>query len=605
MDKQRLLRQKFVEQLLRQKLLQKLLRQRVLRQQKAKPPQPPAAKVTTAKKAKPPQPPATKPTADGEAKPTVRGKAAHAKATAAKAAQKARRAADQQKEAVEVEETADEEAVEPEEAAEGDEAADEEEAVEVEDAGEGEEAEVPPEVSAKARQGILKRRHADGKVFEEQKAARISFALLEDDPDWTAIKTSKDPNWVPASKAAFPPALGCTPIPLATNSEASTPAPSLTPEPVKVKLEAGAQDAVDHAKAKANKFASAAYAARYARFRRNIAAEPDDPTKARRMNRPPPELALKIRTAHPKNFQMFFGLFCDASADWAQFQVLLKKVEEKSHEAGTILVWKTKPELMKKYKDEAIVNAIFQYKQQDADSWRPNPDAPTCIEAIEVKVLADDWEEQRTKVTESAEANGQFTVYATAGQAFAAALGNAGQQSVSSVDTPLAIQDASPASLLNVVPGVPAAPGSESAGVPKVPGVPAPLKTMEERIREAQAKADRLAAERANKQSDAKEEHDRMKNGPVLQAKKMAVALHKYVAQLHVLQLDVASSRATNDQKVIYKKKFESISKEITKAKDKLQQSDNTNAEENMQEGKTIQEKIKDAFCSSKTLPSA
>ena len=140
--------------------------------------------------------------------------------------------------------------------------------------------------------------------------------------------------------------------------------------------------------------------------------------------------------------------------------------------------------------------------------------------------MAEDWEEQRTKVTELGETRGQFTVDATTAQAFASALG--GQQSASSVDpaSSLAIQDVLPTAVTHSLPGVPkaAAAGQDSTGeAPQVPGQP---KTMEQNIREAQAKADRLAAERMKKQADAKEDRERKKNDPVEQAKKLASLQH-------------------------------------------------------------------------------
>ena len=76
---------------------------------------------------------------------------------------------------------------------------------------------------------------------------------------------------------------------------------------------------------------------------------------------------------------------------------------------------------------------------------------------------------------------------------------------------------------------------------------------------EAQARANRLAAEWVKTQADAKEYREHKKNNPVEQAKKLALALQKELATLHVMQLDVAGSRATNDQKTPYKKKFETF----------------------------------------------
>ena len=230
------------------------------------------------------------------------------------------------------------------------------------------------------------------------------------------------------------------------------------------------------------------------------------------------------------------------------------------------------------------MNAIYEHNKEDAECWRPNPDAPERVAAIEVRILVEDWEEQRTKVTESGEAKGQFTVDVTTAQAFASALG--GQLSASSVDPAgsLAIQDVLTAAVTHGLPCVPkaAAAGQDSTGeAPPVPGQP---KTMEQHIREAQAKADRLAAERMKQQADAKEDCERKKDDPVEQAQKLAQALQKELATLHVMQLDVAGSRATNDQKTLYKKKFETFGKELTKATEKLLKANATNADDCMQE---------------------
>ena len=157
-----------------------------------------------------------------------------------------------------------------------------------------------------AEVGEKRKRRPDVEDVEEQKAPRIAPALLEDDPDWIAFQISKNPNVVPASTDALPPVLPSTPTAPATSLEAT-----LTPKvpTQKVKLEPRAEEVVAYAKAKANQCSNAAFAARYARFRKQIAPATDDPIRRSRSTRPPPELALKIRNANPNHFQMFFSVF--------------------------------------------------------------------------------------------------------------------------------------------------------------------------------------------------------------------------------------------------------------------------------------------------------
>ena len=149
----------------------------------------------------------------------------------------------------------------------------------------------------------------------------------------------------------------------------------------------------------------------------------------------------------------------------------------------------------------------------------------------------------------------------------------------------------SPSTLFNGLPAVPGAVPGAFASTPAACNAP---QTIEQHILEAQAKADRQAAERARQIEEAREERERKKNDPVCKAERLAAGIQKEAASVHCMLLDVQSSRATKDQKAMYQKKFAMLEADLQKCRDKLLKATLADAEALMEEATTFQQAAKD-----------
>ena len=83
-------------------------------------------------------------------------------------------------------------------------------------------------------------------------------------------------------------------------------------------------------------------------------------------------------------------------------------------------------------------------------------------------------------------------------------------------------------------------------------------------------------------------------NDPLEKAAKAALAVGQELAKVHVMQLDVSQSRATRDQKELYKKKFDKMEKDLGKARDRLNPATPDTAELCMQEAEALKQKVRD-----------
>ena len=246
---------------------------------------------------------------------------------------------------------------------------------------------------------------------ELQKAAHTELQLLAEDSDWIAFKLSKDPNWKPpplaaSSEAMFPPVTAEAPksapaVPLPRShlvSEAqgiSDNAVVLQAQVPKVKLELGAEQAVAHADGKIDTHANVCDRARKQRFRRMLV--PHVGARESKVARCPPALALKIMAAQPKQFDTYLAMFAEAGEEWGQLEVLIRKSETSETEGGKNHVWFTLGELIEKYKEKSVAEAIFATKKVSTGSWRPHPDAPDCPAAIKVRILESEWDKNKKK----------------------------------------------------------------------------------------------------------------------------------------------------------------------------------------------------------------
>ena len=129
---------------------------------------------------------------------------------------------------------------------------------------------------------------------------------------------------------------------------------------------------------------------------------------------------------------------------------------------------------------------------------------------------------------------------------------------------------------------------------PQPPPPPNQPKSIEQKIAEAQAKADRQAAERARKAVEAKEERERKRTDPVEKAKRQADTLQKTIADVHVLLLEIAQSRATNDQKTMCATKYKKLPADLKKCRGKLLLANQDNADLLLEEATTLTQAAKD-----------
>ena len=176
--------------------------------------------------------------------------------------------------------------------------------------------------------------------------AEVDAEVISDDAAGTSRKRVR---FAGADEHAYDPseALRTEQHALPHSSDVESEAPPHAPNVVPVKLEPDAAAAVDHAVKKSGKFADAAHAARYARFKRQLA--PPLPGVVSRKPRPPPELQLKLNNAKGMKLEQYVQMFGGAGEDWKAMDILVRKSELNELTQGKQWIWKTNAELQKRY----------------------------------------------------------------------------------------------------------------------------------------------------------------------------------------------------------------------------------------------------------------
>ena len=269
----------------------------------------------------------------------------------------------------------------------------------------------------------------------------------------------------------------------------SAPTVQRPPPPGSIKLEPEAEAAIEHAggKVKKVKFNNSEYAARYARFMRNLT--PAAPGEKTRKARCPAHLALKIKSSGGQSMEEYIGVFEDVDGDWAQFEIQIMKRQLKEEKEKTEKGWMTAAELLDKYKSQNVVNSIVANLKKNPRLWRPHPDAPQCEEAIQYWAL--DKETGEDTSTKSEEwgvrplATGQSMLLDKNG---ASAL----LPQIGALSNPASSSSITPAALPGIEHG-----GSSDAGETE-------QEKVERRVREAAEKAQRMFAEKSRKAEEAR-----------------------------------------------------------------------------------------------------
>ena len=203
----------------------------------------------------------------------------------------------------------------------------------------------------------LKRQDAniDGELQPED-AGKDGELQPEDAANGTKPTTTETP--APAEKPTVPDTQSAPAEKPTVPNTQSAPTVQRPPPPGSVKLEPEAEAAIEHAggKVKKVKFNNAEYAARYARFMRNLT--PAAPGEKTRKARCPAHFALKIKSSGGKRMDEYIGVFEDVDGDWAQFEIQIMKIETKEEKEKTEKGWMTAAELLDKYKSQNVVTSI-------------------------------------------------------------------------------------------------------------------------------------------------------------------------------------------------------------------------------------------------------
>ena len=427
------------------------------------------------------------------------------------------------------------------------------------------------EQSRKRQKLKLQDAKKDGELQPED-AGKDGELQPEDAANGTKPTTTETP--APAEKPTVPNTQSAPAEKPTVPNTQSAPTVQRPPPPGSVKLELEAEAAIEHAngKVKKVKFDNAQYAARYARFMRNLtpAAEGEKTRKARC----PAHLALKIKSSGGKRMDEYIGVFEDVDGDWAQFEIQIMKREMKEEKEKTEKGWMTAAELLDKYKSQNVVTSIVANLKKNPRSWRPHPDAPQCEEAIQFWVL--DKETGEDTSTKSEEIRGSLSMLLDKKGASALL------PQIGALNNPASSSSITPAALPGIAHG-----GLSDAGETE-------QEKVERRVREAAEKAQRMFVEKSRKAEEARVEKDRKKDDPVCKAQKAALGLQKDIAAVQVWKMDIESSKASTEQRSKYVKKVNDILKEFANVRRALETATDENADAHSQRAELLKQKNRD-----------
>ena len=133
----------------------------------------------------------------------------------------------------------------------------------------------------------------------------------------------------------------------------------------------------------------------------------DGASPAARTRKVPPDIGLKIKEGGPQSVKICFEKYINGGCDWAAVFINIKASYKSWPKTNKKTSWKTKAQLLEFYKDHVVVASVKAAKK-DQGQWKPNPDAPSCKQAILYTVTKKD------SMTEGTRNNPKQTVTMTA-----------------------------------------------------------------------------------------------------------------------------------------------------------------------------------------------
>ena len=133
----------------------------------------------------------------------------------------------------------------------------------------------------------------------------------------------------------------------------------------------------------------------------------DGASPAARTQKVPPDIGLKIKEGGPQSVKVWFEQYINGGRDWAAVIINIKAPYKSWLKTNKKKSWTNKAQMLELYKD-AVVVASVKAAAKDQGQWKPNPDAPSCKQAILYTVTKED------SMTEGTRNNTKQTVTMTA-----------------------------------------------------------------------------------------------------------------------------------------------------------------------------------------------
>ena len=138
--------------------------------------------------------------------------------------------------------------------------------------------------------------------------------------------------------------------------------------------------------------------------------------RSQRTSKVPESIALKIKQDKTLGKQ-YFNTWYHCGEDWGEVAIVDTYIHEFKKGLHCKREWMTELELEIKYKNPDIVAAVKKLKKHNDDSWRPNPDCPDCVAAVQYLVIDDDGDTNEITDIERSETRLNATVDQEAGMA--------------------------------------------------------------------------------------------------------------------------------------------------------------------------------------------
>ena len=109
----------------------------------------------------------------------------------------------------------------------------------------------------------------------------------------------------------------------------------------------------------------------------------------------PPSLAMKIKT-DPRGMAAWFSIFLEEDQAWNRVELRLRQIQRNTKTTGGKRQWLTWDRMLKLFHSPTVCEAMKTFCKANPALWRPNKNAPNCVEAIEYKIDIEDTEDEVT-----------------------------------------------------------------------------------------------------------------------------------------------------------------------------------------------------------------